>query len=118
MVQVHIENVVRGGGGMNCITQQQPASAKFARRCGWAKVKVGVSEVTLWAEPFGGGAFGTVPRLSPAGHDVTLERLATSGRRAKVRVVGACRLGGRIGWVDEDAIESAGEKCPAVYSLN
>ena len=23
------ENVVRGGGGMNCITQQQPASAKF-----------------------------------------------------------------------------------------
>ncbi len=23
---IHIENVVRGGGGMNCITQQQPAS--------------------------------------------------------------------------------------------
>ena len=25
IVQVQIENVVRGGGGMNCITQQQPA---------------------------------------------------------------------------------------------
>ena len=25
IVQVHIENVIRGGGGMNCITQQQPA---------------------------------------------------------------------------------------------
>jgi agmatine deiminase len=28
IVQVHIENVVRGGGGMNCITQQQPASSR------------------------------------------------------------------------------------------
>ena len=25
IVQVYIENVIRGGGGMNCITQQQPA---------------------------------------------------------------------------------------------
>jgi hypothetical protein len=25
---------------------------------------------------------------------------------------------GRIGWIDEDDIESAGERCPAVYSLN
>jgi hypothetical protein len=118
IVQVHIENVVRGGGGMNCITQQQPASAQFARRCGWAKVEVDGPEATLYSGPSGTHSLGTVPRLSPSGHDVYLERLTTAGRRVKVRVVGACRLGGRIGWVDEDQIESAGEKCPAVYSLN
>ena len=47
IAQVHIENVVRGGGGMNCITQQQPASEKFVRRCGWAKVKVDVEAAAL-----------------------------------------------------------------------
>jgi hypothetical protein len=36
----------------------------------------------------------------------------------RVEVVGASRLDGHVGWVDADDIESAGEKCPAVYSLN
>jgi agmatine deiminase len=118
IVQVHIENVVRGGGGMNCITQQQPASAKFARRCGWAKVKVDVAQASLYAGPFGGSRLGMVPRLAGGQDDVYLERLATAGRRIKVRVVGACGLAGRIGWVDRDEIESAGERCPQAYSLN
>jgi hypothetical protein len=32
--------------------------------------------------------------------------------------VGASRLDGRTGWVDADDIESTGEKCLDVYSLN
>ena len=54
----------------------------------------------------------------PARRRVYLKRLSASGDRVRVEVVGASRLDGRIGWVDEDDIESAGEKCPAVYSLN
>jgi hypothetical protein len=27
-------------------------------------------------------------------------------------------MNGEVGWVDEDDIESAGEQCPAAYSLN
>ena len=50
-MQVYSENVNRGGGGMNCITQQQPASAKFAEECGWAKIQVDVGAATLYAEP-------------------------------------------------------------------
>ena len=34
IVQIYAENVNRGGGGMNCITQQQPASRKFVQKCG------------------------------------------------------------------------------------
>jgi hypothetical protein len=26
--------------------------------------------------------------------------------------------GGSLGWIDEDDIESAGERCPGVYTLN
>jgi agmatine deiminase len=113
IVSVYSENVNRGGGGMNCITQQQPASARFARRCGWAKVQVAAGVATLYANPAGGPVLGTVPRLG-----VYLKRLSESGRRVRVEVVGASRLDGRTGWVDEDDIESAGERCPAVYSLN
>jgi hypothetical protein len=47
-----------------------------------------------------------------------LERLSSSAKRVQIRVVGATRLHGEVGWVDEEAIESAGEKCPAVYSRN
>ena len=50
--------------------------------------------------------------------DVYLKRLASSTNRVQVRVVGAAGLDGEIGWLDEDAIESAGGKCPAVYSRN
>lgn len=118
VVQVYSENVNRGGGGMNCITQQQPASAKFARQCGWAKVQVDVQVTTLYAEPTGDDELGTVPRLTRSGDDVYLERLSSSGKRVQVRVVGASRLDGKIGWVDEEDIESAGEMCPEVYSPN
>jgi hypothetical protein len=118
IVSIRSENVNRGGGGMNCITQQQPASAKFARWCGWAKVKVDAGAATLYARPTGAGALGTVPRLLPSAGDVYLQRLSSSGNRVRVRVSGRCDLDGRIGWIDEDAIESAGEKCPFVYSPN
>jgi agmatine deiminase len=30
IVAIHSENINRGGGGMNCITQQQPASTTAA----------------------------------------------------------------------------------------
>ncbi len=117
IAQVYADNVNRGGGGMNCITQQQPASAKFARMCGWAKVQVDAQATTLYVEPSGEAALGGVPRLSRFG-DVYLRRLSSSGKRVQVRVVGTVKLNGEIGWVEEDDIESAGEKCPAVYSPN
>jgi hypothetical protein len=118
VVQVYPENVIRGGGGMNCITQQQPASAAFARLCGWAKVRVDAQVARLYAGPAGSDALGEVPRLSRSRGDVYLERLAASGTRVQVRVVGEIPLAGAIGWVELAEIESAGEKCPAVYSPN
>jgi agmatine deiminase len=118
VVQVYSENVNRGGGGMNCITQQQPASAKFVRECGWAKVKVDRRVATLYSRPRGGAELGTIPRQGRSGGDVYLERLSSSGDRVRVRVVGRCDLEGDVGWVDEDDIESAGEKCPTAYSKN
>jgi agmatine deiminase len=116
LVPLHPENVVRGGGGMNCITQQQPASRRFARECGWAKVKVGTGVATLYAAAVGGARVGSVRRLTTSGADVSLERLSSSsfGDRVRVRVV----PGGATGWVEEDDIESAGERCPGVYTLN
>jgi hypothetical protein len=116
IVQVYSENVNRGGGGMNCITQQQPASAAFAERCGWAKVKVDVSSAVLYARFEGDQQLGHVTRLSWRNNDIYLERLSSSRRRVLVRVDGPSSLDGRIGWVDADAIESAGEKCPGVSS--
>ncbi len=116
IAQVHIENVVRGGGGMNCITQQQPASRRFVRRCGWAKVKVDVETTALYVHSTGRATLGVVPRLTRSGDDVYLERLFSSDRRVRVRVVGDGGLDGEVGWVDENDIESAGEKCPNVYS--
>ena len=103
---------------MNCITQQQPASAKFAEKCGWAKVQVGAQVTPLYAEPFGDQSVGNVPRLTRFGNDVYLKRLFAFGKRVKVQVVGAIALDGETGWVDEDDIESAGEKCSSVYSAN
>ena len=111
IVQVHIENVVRGGGGMNCITQQQPASSRFARQCGWAKVKVGVSAAGLYAAASGTASVGSVARLSSSDDDIDLERISSSGGRIQVRVHGASSLDGQVGWVDERDIEAAGEKC-------
>ncbi len=118
IVQVYSENVNRGGGGMNCITQQQPASAKFARMCGWAKVRVDVQVAMLYAGPFGHAVMGGVSRLTRSGDDIYLQRLSSFGNRIEVRVVGRSALNGKVGWVDEGDIESAGEKCPGVYSQN
>src|SRR5262249_19954334 len=78
VAQVYSENVNRGGGGMNCITQQQPASAKFAQMCGWAKVQVDVQVTTLYAKRTGEAALGTVPRMTQTGGDVYLERLSSA----------------------------------------
>ena len=114
VVQVYSENVNRGGGGMNCITQQQPASASFARECGWAKVKVDVSVTPLYAGPYGDARFADVSRLNRWGQDIYLERLSSTETRVQVRVSGPSRLDGEIGWVELSAIESAGEKCPSV----
>ena len=118
VVQVYIENVVRGGGGMNCITQQQPASAKFAELCGWAKVQVAAGVTTLYAAATGQHELGTVSRLTGSGGDIYLKKFFGGGQRVLVQVVGESSLEGRMGWVNEDDIESAGEKCAAVYSAN
>jgi len=115
---VHPENVVRGGGGMNCITQQEPASATFTRECGWAKVQLDAGVATLYSDPAGHHALGAVPRLGRSGDDVYLRRLSSLGKRVRVEVVEATGLAGRTGWIDEDDLESAGEKCPTVYSPN
>jgi len=118
VVQVYIENVVRGGGGMNCITQQQPASAKYAQLCGWAKVQVAAEVATLYAASTGQQVLGRVSRLTGSGDDIYLKRLFPAGKRVLVQIVGESSLEGRTGWVDEDDIESAGEKCAGVYSPN
>ena len=114
-MQVYSEHVSRGGGGMNCITQQQPASAAYAERCGWAKVKVDVGTAVLYARPDGDLQLGHVSRLSDRNGDIYLQRLSSSHGRVLVRVEGPSSLDG---WIDGDAIESAGEKCPHVSSLN
>jgi agmatine deiminase len=111
IAQVYSENVNRGGGGLNCITQQQPASAAFAATCGWAKVKVDVTVTPLYAAHAGDVQIGQVPRLNPSGQDIYLERLSSTDTRVQVRVSGRSRLDGEVGWVDKDAIESAGERC-------
>ena len=78
IVQVYPENVVRGGGGMNCITQQQPASARFALECDWAKVQVDAQVTNLYDRSSGGTLLGRIPRLTRSGDDVYLERLSSS----------------------------------------
>jgi agmatine deiminase len=118
IVQVHSENVNRGGGGMNCITQQQPASNRFAQKCGWAKVQVDTSAATLFAAAVGSNALGIVTRLSKYAEGIYLKRLSSEDKRVRVRVMGHTSLDGKVGWIDEENIESAGEKCAAAYSLN
>jgi agmatine deiminase len=118
IAQVYAENINRGGGGMNCITQQQPASARFAQKCGWAKVQVAAQSASLYATPTGDAVLSSVPRLTTSGAEIYLKRLSSWGKRALVLVTGASHLNGRIGWINEDDIESAGEKCPSAYSLN
>jgi hypothetical protein len=118
IVQVYSENVNRGGGGLNCITQQQPASATFARACGWAKVKVDVDVTPLYVHAAGHAQLGAVSRLNRFGQDIYLERLSSTDTRVQVRVAGSSRMSGEVGWVESAAIESAGEKCPGVYARN
>jgi hypothetical protein len=114
IVPVLIENVNRGGGGMNCITQQQPASAAFAATCGWAKVKVGVPAASLYPDSSGDGAIASVPRLGPTGNDVHLRALSRAGDRVEVELSGGTDLPGTTGWIERGAIESAGERCPEI----
>jgi agmatine deiminase len=118
IAQVYAENINRGGGGMNCITQQQPASARFALKCGWAKVQVATLVASLYASPTGAHRLGSVPRLTTSGDDIYLKILFSWGKRTLVLITGEFHLNGRIGWIDMDDIESAGEKCPQVYSPN
>jgi agmatine deiminase len=113
IVQAYSENVNRGGGGFNCITQQQPASAAFAAVCRWAKVKVGAGAVTVYSNSAGTEEIGRVSRLSRLGQDIYLERLESTEGRVLVRVSGDTPLDGEMGWVDAHAIETAGEKCTA-----
>jgi len=61
---------------------------------------------------------GRVSRLTGSGGDIYLKRLFPAGKRVLVQIVGESSLEGRTGWVDEDDIESAGEKCAGVYSPN
>ena len=72
----------------------------------------------LYVHSTGRATLGIVPRLTRSGDDIYLERLFSSDGRVRVRVVGDGGLDGEVGWVDEDDIESAGEKCPDVYSPN
>jgi hypothetical protein len=118
VVQAYSENVNRGGGGFNCITQQQPASAEFAAACGWAKVAVDAGATALYSAPVGDVEIGHVSRVNRFGQDVYLERLASAGTRVQVRVSGPSPLDGEIGWVDATEIESAGERCMSVYARN
>jgi agmatine deiminase len=111
VVQVDIENVNRGGGGMNCITQQQPASAPFVESCGWAKVKVDATQATLYTMPRGGAVVATVTRLDADGDDVYLRTRSRVADRIEVQVTGASERSGTIGWIDAATIESAGERC-------
>jgi hypothetical protein len=57
---------------------------------------------------------GRVTRLNRFEQDIYLERLDMTEARVQVRVHGPAALHGEVGWVDKDAIESAGEKCPLV----
>jgi len=118
VIQIDIANVNRGGGGMNCITQQQPASSRFDDRCGWSKVRVDKNFAKLYLAPVGGGTLGVVARLTRYDEDIYLRRLASSGNRVRVRIESPTSQDGAIAWVDADDIESAGEKCPGAYSLN
>jgi hypothetical protein len=77
---------------------------------------VDVGATALYAHAMGHAPIGTVPRLARSGRDIYLERLSSTGTRVQVRIDGPSALDGAVGWVDEDAIESAGEKCPGAYA--
>ena len=85
IVQVYLGEREPGRWRMNCITQQQPASATFARLCGWAKVQVDAQVATLYAAPIGQHALGTVPRLR--------DLVGTSTCRGSRRQGSGCRSG-------------------------
>jgi hypothetical protein len=72
----------------------------------------------LYAGPEGNMQIAEVARLNRFNQDIYLERLSSTATRVQVRVVGPIALDGETGWIDKDAIESAGEKCMGVYSLN
>ena len=110
IVRIDIENVNRGGGGINCITQQQPASARFVEACPWMKVKVDVPAARLFAGAVGDEAVGSVPRHE-RGEPVYLRRDRSESGRVHVTVQGGGALAGKSGWIDASELESAGERC-------
>jgi hypothetical protein len=81
-------------------------------------VKVDVGVTPLYVRSEGDARLADVARLNRFGQDIYLERLESEPTRVQVRVVGRSPLDGEIGWVEREAIESAGERCPAVYSRN
>ena len=116
VAQVYTENVNRGGGGMNCITQQQPASAKFAQNCGWAKVQVGAQSAALYAEPTGDAALGSVPRVTTSGGDIYLKRLFSWGNRVWSWL--SARPGSREGSVGLTSATSRAQEKSACWSIH
>jgi hypothetical protein len=110
IVRIDIENVNRGGGGINCITQQQPASARFVEACPWMKVKDDAVAARLFADERGDAVVGTVPRHQD-GEPVYLLRDRSESGRVRVTVRGPGPLAGRSGWIDARDVESAGERC-------
>ena len=110
IVRIDIENVNRGGGGINCITQQQPASARFLEVCAWRKVKVDVGSARMFTDETGDEGVGTVLRHQ-GGETIYLECDRSDSGRVHVTVHGDSPLAGKSGWIDARDLESAGEQC-------
>ena len=110
IVRIDIENVNRGGGGINCITQQQPASARFVEACASMKVKVDVAAARMFAAEKGDELLGTVNRHA-GGEPIYLRRDRSASGRVHVTVDGKSPLAGKSGWIDARDVESAGEQC-------
>jgi hypothetical protein len=110
IVRIDIENVNRGGGGINCITQQQPASARFLDACAWRKVKVDVGSARMFTDETGDEGIGTVLRHQ-GGETIYLECDRSDSGRVHVTVHGNSPLAGKSVWIDARDVESAGEQC-------
>ena len=110
IVRIDIENVNRGGGGINCITQQQPASERFVEACQWMKVKVDVAAARMFASEVGDESLGAVMRHA-AGESIYLRRDRSASGRVHATVEGNSPLAGKSGWIDARDVESAGERC-------
>jgi agmatine deiminase len=104
-----IENINRGGGGINCSTQQQPASGTFADACGWVKVKHSVPGSILYTEP-GKKIVGEVKRFEQA-ENTYLKVVSRRAGWLQVSVKSKTKLNGKTGWISATTVEAAGEMC-------